>query len=162
MTFVGTWTAMASLQSGIERGFEEAARRFAIVPISGIIFFAVVVGIAIANVRRPDTHMRLMLLASVSILQAAVGRIVLVMLAPDVPRPGVGPPPPVEHNLWRRRHRRSAAGRRHNFRLAHARESASCVLDRRRRASGDAVLARRAQPDAGLAGLPDWLLCLVA
>jgi hypothetical protein len=33
MTFVGTWTAMASLQSGIERGFEEAARRFAIVPI---------------------------------------------------------------------------------------------------------------------------------
>jgi hypothetical protein len=96
MSFVGTWTALESLRSGVERGFGEAARAFAIVPISGIIFFAVVVGVAIANVRRPDTHMRLMLLASVSILQAAVGRIVLAILAPEAPRPGVGPPPPVE------------------------------------------------------------------
>jgi hypothetical protein len=96
MVFVGTWTALESLHSAAERGFEEAGRRFAIVPISGIAFFAIVVAIAIANVRRPETHMRLMLLASISILQAAVGRIVLAIVAPDAPRPGVGPPAPVE------------------------------------------------------------------
>lgn len=96
MVFVGTWTALGSLQSASERGFEEAARRFAIVPISGIAFFAIVVGIAVANVRRPETHMRLTLLASVSILQAAAGRIVLAIVAPDAPRPGLGPPAPVE------------------------------------------------------------------
>ena len=96
MVFVGTWTALASLQSGIGRGFEEGARRFAIVPITGIVFFAVLVGIAIANVRRPDTHMRLMLLATISILHAAVGRIVFAIVLPDAPPPNAGPPPPVE------------------------------------------------------------------
>jgi hypothetical protein len=96
MVFVGVWVALNSLQSATERGFEEAARRFAIVPIGGMIFFAIVVVLAIANVRRPEIHMRLMLLASISILQAAVGRFVLAIVAPDAPRPGVGPPPPVE------------------------------------------------------------------
>lgn len=96
MVFVGAWTALEALQSATQRGFEEAGRRFAIVPISGIIFFAIVVGMAIANVRRPETHMRLMLLASVSILQAATGRIVRAVLAPDAPRPGEGPPAPIE------------------------------------------------------------------
>jgi hypothetical protein len=37
-----------------------------------------------------------MLLASVSILQAAAGRIVRAVLAPDAPRPGEGPPAPIE------------------------------------------------------------------
>jgi len=96
MVFVGMWTALGSLESATARGFEEAGRRFAIVPISGIIFFAVVVGVAIANVRRPEMHMRLMLLASISILQAAVGRTVRAIIAPDAPRPGLGPPAPVE------------------------------------------------------------------
>jgi len=40
--------------------------------------------------------MRLMLLASISILQAAVGRTVRAIIAPDAPRPGLGPPAPVE------------------------------------------------------------------
>jgi hypothetical protein len=96
MVFVGAWTALEALQSAIERGFEESGRRFAIVPISGIIFFAIVVGLAVANVRRPETHMRLMLLASISILHAAVGRITRAILAPNAPRPGEGPPAPVE------------------------------------------------------------------
>jgi hypothetical protein len=96
MVFVGAWTALESLQSATARGFEEAGRRFAIVPISGIIFFAIIVGFAVANVRRPETHMRLMLLASISILHAAVGRITRAIIAPNAPRPGEGPPAPVE------------------------------------------------------------------
>ncbi len=96
MTFVGLWTALHSVQTGIAQGYAEGARRFAIVPLSGIVFFAVVVGFAVANVRRPETHMRLMLLATISILQAAAGRIVRAILAPDSPAPGQGPPPPIE------------------------------------------------------------------
>lgn len=96
MVFVGLWTGLESLRSATERGFEDAGRRFASVPILGIIFFGTLVAVAIANVRRPETHMRLMLLASVAILQAAVGRIVLAIVAPDAPRPGEGPPPPLE------------------------------------------------------------------
>lgn len=96
MTFVGLWTALDALNAAVEQGFEAAGRRFAIVPITGIIFFAVVVGLAVANVRRPETHMRLMLLASISILHAAIGRIVRAVVAPNAPPPGVGAPAPVE------------------------------------------------------------------
>jgi hypothetical protein len=96
MVFVGAWAALHSLHVAIERGFEETGRRFAIVPITGILFFAIVVGLAIANVKRPETHMRLMLLASISLLQAGAGRIVRAIVAPHSPRPGEGPPAPVE------------------------------------------------------------------
>lgn len=96
MVFVGTWTALHSLQAGVAMGYGEAARRFATVPLTGIVFFAVVIGFAIANVRRPETHMRLMLLATISILQAAAGRITRAIFAPDSPAPGQGRPPPLE------------------------------------------------------------------
>jgi hypothetical protein len=96
MVFVGIWTALASLDLAIAGGFEEAGRRFVIAPITGILFFAVVVGFAIANVRRPETHMRLMLLASISIMQPAVARVVRAIMAPNAPPPGSGRPPPVE------------------------------------------------------------------
>ena len=64
---------------------------FAIVPLSGIAFFAVVFALAIASIRRPDTHKRLMLLAGISLLDAAVARWFLTFLAP----PGPAGPPPV-------------------------------------------------------------------
>ena len=54
-------------------------------------FFAVVFCLAIANVRRPETHKRLMLLAGISLLDAAVARWFLTFLAP----PGPPGPPPV-------------------------------------------------------------------
>ena len=47
--------------------------------------------LAIANVRRPETHKRLMLLAGISLLDAAVARWFLTFLAP----PGPPGPPPV-------------------------------------------------------------------
>jgi hypothetical protein len=96
MVFVGIWTALSALNLAIASGFEEAGRRFAIVPLSGILLFAIVVGFAIANVRRPETHMRLMLLASIGIMQAAVARIVRAIMVPNAPPPGSGRPPPVE------------------------------------------------------------------
>ena len=54
-------------------------------------FFAAVFAIGIAMVRRPEVHKRLMLLAGISILDAAVARWFLTFLAP----PGPPGPPPV-------------------------------------------------------------------
>lgn len=96
MLFVGIWTALFSLHLAIAGGHEEAGRRFVIAPITGILFFAVVVGFAVANVRRPETHMRLMMLASISIMQPAFARIVRAIMVPNAPPPGAGRPPPVE------------------------------------------------------------------
>jgi hypothetical protein len=64
---------------------------FSIVPLSGIFFFAVVFTLAITNTRRLEIHKRLMLLAGVSLLDAAVARWFLTFLAP----PGPPGPPPV-------------------------------------------------------------------
>ena len=72
-------------------GQADAGIAFSIVPWSGILFFAVVFAIGIAMVRRPEVHKRLMLLAGISILDAAVARWFLTFLAP----PGPPGPPPV-------------------------------------------------------------------
>jgi len=52
----------------------DAARGFFIVPVADVAVFAVLVGCAVAWRRDPATHKRLMLLATLSILDAATGR----------------------------------------------------------------------------------------
>jgi hypothetical protein len=96
MLFVGLNAAATSVRQGEAAGFGDAAHRFAIVSVSGIALFAILVAIALLNVRKPEIHKRLMLVATASILQAAVGRWFLIFLAPPLP-PGatVRSPPPV-------------------------------------------------------------------
>ena len=55
-------------------GQRDAGIAFSIVPLSGILFFAVVIALAVANTRKPEIHKRLILLATVALLFAAVGR----------------------------------------------------------------------------------------
>ncbi len=97
MCFVGTGTAIQSLERAIDAGFADAGRAFSIVPVSGIAFFAVLFALAVINTRRPDVHKRLILVATVSMLQAAVGRWFILFLAPARPAgdAGVSSPPPV-------------------------------------------------------------------
>ena len=90
MTISGFLVAVNAMKRSAALGMTNEGIAFAIVPLSGILFFAVVVALAIANVRRPEIHKRLMLLAGISLLDAAVARWFLTFLAP----PGaVGPPP---------------------------------------------------------------------
>jgi hypothetical protein len=71
-------------------GMEPQARAFSSVSLTGIAWFAILFTLAIRNVRKPDVHRRLLLGASVPLLQAAVARWFQVALTP----PGaVGPPP---------------------------------------------------------------------
>ena len=94
MFFVGFGMAIHSLKESIGDGFEPAARAFTIVPISGILLFAILFAIAIAKVHDSDTHKRLMLVNTAGILQAAVGRwFVLFLAPPTAPGAPVSPPP---------------------------------------------------------------------
>jgi len=92
MTIFGFLAAVSTMKRSAAIGLTDAGVAFAIVPLSGILFFAVVFTVAVANTRDPETHKRLMLLVGISILDAAVARWFLTFLAP----PGSVGPPPVE------------------------------------------------------------------
>lgn len=64
-------------------GAGDAARRFAAVPLMSLPFWVVLVTLAVANVNKSDVHKRLMILATVAMLQAAMGRVFKMLLAPD-------------------------------------------------------------------------------
>ena len=91
MTVMGFLVSVNVMKQAAAIGQTDAGVAFAIVPLSGILFFAVVFALAVANTRRPEIHKRLMLLAGISILDAAVARWFLTFLAP----PGPAGPPPV-------------------------------------------------------------------
>ena len=90
MTIMGFLASVDAMKRAAALGQTDAGKAFAIVPLSGILFFAVVFTLAVAATRRPETHKRLMLLAGISILDAAVARWFLTFLAPAGPP---GPPP---------------------------------------------------------------------
>src|SRR5262249_46899802 len=89
--------AINTLTTGLSAGYGDAARSFLIVPLSAIglfagFFFAAIIAI---QRRRPEAHKRFILLATISLLQAAMGRIFFVLATGGGPgqRRGMGPPP---------------------------------------------------------------------
>ncbi len=88
MTFLGLLAAISSANRAAAAGQFEAAKDFMIVPVSGIVMFAILFACAIYYSRRIEIHKRLMLMATSSILDAAVARWFLTFLAPPLP-PGV-------------------------------------------------------------------------
>ncbi len=97
MVIIGLAAAIHTLTTGLAAGYGDASRAFFILPVSAIILFAGFFVAAIANIQRPEVHKRLMLLATFSLLQAAMGRIFFVLATGGGPglRPGLGPPPPL-------------------------------------------------------------------
>jgi hypothetical protein len=92
MTIFGFLVAVNAMKRSAAIGQTDQGIAFVIVPLSGILFFAVVFILAVAATHRPETHKRLMLLAGISLLDAAVARWFLTFLAP----PGPAGPPPIE------------------------------------------------------------------
>jgi hypothetical protein len=90
MTIFGFLVAVHAMKRAAAAGLTDEGIAFIIVPLSGIAFFAVVFTLAIVWVRQPEVHKRLMLLAAISLLDAAVARWFLTFLAPPGP---LGPPP---------------------------------------------------------------------
>ena len=94
MVLVGFAVANNVLAARLAAGFGDRARAFHIASTSMITLFGLFVAAAIAYVRRPEIHKRLMLLATVSMLPPAIARLffaVNVGIGPGL-RPGLGPP----------------------------------------------------------------------
>jgi len=101
MLFMGLAVAIEGLRNRVDAGYADAARAFVITPVSAVVLFAALVAAAIANVRRPEWHKRLMLVATASILQAPIARFFFLAATGGGPgvRPGLGPPPPIERGI---------------------------------------------------------------
>ncbi len=93
MVFIGVAASIGNMKVADATGFGDEARAFSVVPVTGMLFFAAVVAVALVNVRRPDVHRRLMLIATVSILNAAVGRLFLLAIGAPLPSADAAPPP---------------------------------------------------------------------
>jgi hypothetical protein len=91
MTIFGFLVTITQVRSLAAAGYRETGEAFAIFPVASIAFFAITFILAVANIRRPEWHKRLMLLATISILDAPIARWFIVFLAP----PDASGPPPV-------------------------------------------------------------------
>jgi hypothetical protein len=90
MCIVGPATAINSIKRFDALGFVRQGRAFSIVSFVSIFTFAVLLAIALANVKRPAIHKRLMIILTASLLPAAIGRWFVFFFKP----PGaLGPPP---------------------------------------------------------------------
>jgi hypothetical protein len=91
MVVIGLAAAINTLTIALAAGFGDSARAFFILPVSAISLFAGFIVAAIANIQHPEVHKRLMLLATISLLQAAMGRVFFVLATGGGPglRPGL-------------------------------------------------------------------------
>ena len=80
MVFAGTAIAVVSLRYNFARG-NLAALSFFAIPAGNMVVFPILVAAALALRRRMETHKRLMLLATISVLDAAVARWPLAIMA---------------------------------------------------------------------------------
>lgn len=75
MVGVGTAAGIWAMRRQVEAGFAAQAQAFLTTPLFSMVAFAVLVGAAIRFRRDTQMHKRLMLLATISILDAAVARL---------------------------------------------------------------------------------------
>ena len=87
MLFSGVLTAIVSLQAGLRGPRPEIMRTTVALSLSGITLFAGLIAAAIACIRRPEWHKRLILLASVELLQPGVGRMTRLLPGLTFPTP---------------------------------------------------------------------------
>ena len=83
-------TRLILLQGEVHAGFGEAARRFSAIALCSLPLLIGLFAAAIANIRRPELHKRLMYLLMVGLMIPAIARVFLVLLKPAG---AVGPPP---------------------------------------------------------------------
>jgi hypothetical protein len=75
MFLIGIAMAIVSGQRTVAAGSAEQARAFLLIPLTDMVLFATFIGMIIINLKNAEMHKRLILLATLSILPAAFGRI---------------------------------------------------------------------------------------
>ena len=101
MLIVGLMTAVVALQDRLAAGDGDPARSFLIVPFTAIGLFFAFFAAAVANVSRPEWHKRFIVIATTSVLTAAMARFFFFAangMAAGL-RPGALPPAPVSRTL---------------------------------------------------------------
>lgn len=98
---MGTAAAIASLRFRLAIGPGDAARSSFIVAIKNMVLFFGFFIAAMVNGKRSETHRRLIFLATISLLPAAISRVTYFMAKGSGPglRPTLGPAPPVISQL---------------------------------------------------------------
>lgn len=76
LVVVGVMTAIDALRRDVGPFGLDPRVWFVSVPLTGTIIFGVLVAVALIRRRRPETHRRLMLLATITLLNPALGRMV--------------------------------------------------------------------------------------
>lgn len=97
MVVLGVAAAISTLRHGLASGYGDVSRAFFLVPLTALGLFTGFVIAAIVHRADRGWHQRLMLLATIALLQAAVARVFFVLATGGGPglRPGLGPPPPL-------------------------------------------------------------------
>jgi hypothetical protein len=90
-SIIATRVTVMNLQDA--RGFGDAGRRFSAVVFVALPLMIGLFAAAIANVRKPEVHKRLMYVLMASMMTPAIARVFLTLLAPPGAAEG-GPPPP--------------------------------------------------------------------
>jgi hypothetical protein len=85
MLIFGVMVSIQRMRETAAAGQAEAGVGIAIVALSNILLFAALIVFALVNIRRPEWHKRLMLMAAISILGAPIARWLMVYL--HVPPP---------------------------------------------------------------------------
>lgn len=89
MVFSGVIAAINSMNLADAMAMGDAGRRFSIVSLTAALLFGFTVIAAVVSVRDPEAHKRWMVLATVPLMQAPVGRLLRPIFAADFS----GPPP---------------------------------------------------------------------
>lgn len=95
MVFAVFATVVSRIAMLSAAGHRDEALAFSWVQIGGILLFATMFVLAIVNIRKPEVHKRLLLVGTISLLQAPIARWFQVALAPPTPPGGVALPPPL-------------------------------------------------------------------
>jgi hypothetical protein len=76
MVILATQAQAYSLARGVKAGFGQSATSLTLISITDIVLFATLVAVAVANVRKPEIHKRVMLMATAVILGAPIVRLI--------------------------------------------------------------------------------------
>ena len=90
MAFTVVLAAINSIRVAGAIGMADEARRFSYVSLSAVVLFASFMTAAIVWVKRAELHKRLMVLAMIPLMHAAIARVSMLLFAPPDAK---GPPP---------------------------------------------------------------------
>jgi hypothetical protein len=82
MVFTALAVVVRGLGIAVEAGTEAGNQALSVVPVFAITTFAVFFALAVATVRRPESHKRFVVLATIALLPAAMGRVLFRLFAP--------------------------------------------------------------------------------